>query len=57
MKRLGYLYDGIANSQLIRSTEKKLRLYRLVLFSRHELAKKFWREVRRYASPQRDLPY
>ncbi len=57
MKRLGYLYDGIANTQMIRSTEKKLRLYRLVLFSRHELAKRFWREVRRYATPQRHLPF
>lgn len=57
MKALGYRYPGFHDSHLVRSTEKKLRLYRLVLFSRHELAEKFWRQVRKYASPQRGLPF
>lgn len=55
MKALGYRYPGLYYSHLVRSTEKKLRLYRLVLFSRHERGEKFWGQVRKYASPQRGL--
>lgn len=55
MTALGYRYQGIHSTHLVRSTEKKLRLYRLALFSRHSLGEKFWREVRKYATPQRDL--
>lgn len=55
MKGLGYRYEGLHYSHLVRSTEKKLRLYRLVLFSRHELGEKFWRQVRKYAPAQRGL--
>jgi len=57
MKGLGYIYEGFGNSHLVRSSEKKLRLYRLVLFSRHPLGAHFWREVQEYASDQRSLPF
>ena len=52
MQGLGYIYEGIDRAHLVRSFEKKLRLYRLVLFSRHELGAKFWRDVQKYAVPQ-----
>jgi len=52
MQRLRYIYEGIDNSHLVRSSEKKLRLYRLVLFSRDKLGVKFWRAVQKYAVPQ-----
>ncbi len=55
MKELGYIYKGIESTHLVKSTEKRLRLYRLVLFSRHELGDKFWREVRKYTIPQQSL--
>lgn len=55
MKKLGYRYEGFHSSHLVKSTEKKLRLYRLVLFSRHKLGEKFWRQVQKYAMPQRNL--
>jgi three-Cys-motif partner protein len=55
MMALGYRYQGIHSTHLVRSTEKKLRLYRLALFSRHSLGERFWREVRKYATAQRDL--
>jgi three-Cys-motif partner protein len=55
MKTLGYRYEGFHYSHLVRSTEKKLRLYRLVLFSRHELGEKFWKQAQKSATPQRSL--
>jgi three-Cys-motif partner protein len=57
MKALGYRYEGFHYSHLVRSTEKRLRLYRLVLFCRRALGEKFWRQSRKYASPQRGLPF
>ena len=57
MKRLGYLYEEIESPQLVRSTETNAPLYRLALFSRHPLGFKFWKEVRKYASRQRSLPF
>lgn len=57
MSSLHYIYEDIDSTQLVRSTEKNLRLYRLVFFSRHKLGAKFWAEVRKSASPQRNLPF
>ncbi|HEX2252754.1 MAG TPA: three-Cys-motif partner protein TcmP [Thermoanaerobaculia bacterium] len=57
MRSLGYIYGGIESSELIRSTKKHARLYRLVLFSRHSLGSKFWGEARKYSSNQRQLPF
>jgi len=36
-------------------TEKSVRLYRLAFFSRHELGRKLWRQVMKYAPDQRSL--
>lgn len=55
MERLGYIYSGIGETQLIRLPSKNVPLYRLALFSRHKLGAKFWREVRKYAPDQRSL--
>ena len=57
MKGLSYIYEGFGSSHLVRSSEKKLRLYRLVLFSRRPLGAHFWREVQKYAPDQRPLPF
>lgn len=55
MSRLGYKYGGTQDSVLIRSTEKKLRLYRLSFFSRHPRGQEFWNEARKYSQHQGDL--
>ena len=55
MEQLGYNYAGIESTQLIRSTEKNLPLYRLALFSRDKLGERFWRETRKYSDPQMNL--
>lgn len=52
MEGLGYLYQGIDSTHLVRSTEKRLRLYRLALFSRHKLGAKFWAAVQKYGVAQ-----
>jgi three-Cys-motif partner protein len=52
MKNLGYLDHAAEQAELIRSVEKNLPLYRLAFFSRHPLAARFWKEVRKYATPQ-----
>lgn len=56
MKRLGYVYDGLANLQLVRSTEKNLALYHLGVFSKHPLGAEFWQKCRQSAKAQRLLP-
>lgn len=55
MKGLGYIYKGVADTQPIRLTSKNVLLYRLALFSQHELGGKFWRQVKKYAPDQRSL--
>ncbi|MCI0417245.1 hypothetical protein L0222_31130, partial [bacterium] len=55
MRKLGYKYGGTQESVLIRSTEKKLRLYRLSFFSRHQRGEEFWNEARKYSEDQRNL--
>lgn len=55
MERLGYIYSGFGETQVIRLPVKNVPLYRLALFSRHRLGAKFWREVRKYAPDQRSL--
>jgi three-Cys-motif partner protein len=52
MQTLGYIYPGADRTQLIRNYEKNAPLYRLALFSRSELANKFWKEVKKYCSDQ-----
>jgi three-Cys-motif partner protein len=55
MKELGYLYGGLGDSKLIRSTEKNLPLYRLSFFSRSVLGGQFWEEARKYSFDQHEL--
>ncbi|HEX9662136.1 MAG TPA: three-Cys-motif partner protein TcmP [Candidatus Binatia bacterium] len=55
MEQLGYREHAAEQTQLIRSTEKNLPLYRLAFFSRHELGQQFWKEVKKYVNPQLDL--
>lgn len=55
MESLGYIDPGLDLAVPIRSTEKNLLLYRLVLYSRHELGKEFWKQVKKYSQAQRDL--
>jgi hypothetical protein len=52
MEALGYLDQAAQQAELIRSFEKNLPLYRLAFFSRNELGTQFWKEVRKYATPQ-----
>ena len=56
MKRLGYVYEGLADLQLVRSTEKNLALYHLGVFSKHPLGTEFWQKCRHAAKAQRLLP-
>jgi three-Cys-motif partner protein len=52
MEGLGYLDHAAEQAELIRSVEKNLPLYRLAFFSRNPLGTRFWKEVRKYATPQ-----
>ena len=56
MQRLGYVYDGLAALQLVRSTEKNLALYHLGVFSKHPLGAEFWQKCRQSAKAQRSFP-
>lgn len=55
MEKLGYFYTGIHDTQLIKSSEKNLALYRLVFFSRNKLGKKFWTDIKKICDPQHKL--
>jgi len=52
MEELGYRRHAAEQTQLIRSTEKNLPLYRLAFFSRNKLGQQFWKEVKKYENPQ-----
>lgn len=55
MKTLGYVFGGISENIMIRSTEKNLPLYRLGFYSRSPLGEKFWKEAKKYSDPQLGL--
>lgn len=55
MKDLGFLYDGLADMKLMRSTDRNLPLYHLALFSRNDLGLKLWKEAMKSSNPQRKL--
>jgi three-Cys-motif partner protein len=57
MESLGYLPQGLENMKLVRSDEKNLPLYYLAMFSRHETAGKFWKDVLRYGTDQSSFPW
>jgi three-Cys-motif partner protein len=52
MEKLEYHKSEIHDSELISSPDKNLPLYRLALFSRSTVGKKFWEQARKYADPQ-----
>ena len=52
MESLRYLKTPLHSMHKVRSDEKNLPLYYLALFSRHELAYKFWEEARKYGTDQ-----
>jgi hypothetical protein len=55
MASLGYIPPPFYTMKEVRSYEKNLSLYRLALFSRHELAYKLWDQVAKYSNDQRAL--
>lgn len=52
MESLGYLHQEVHQMVLVRSDDKDLPLYYLALFSRNNLAYKFWQDVQKYATNQ-----
>lgn len=52
MESLHYLPVPLHQMKQVRSFEKNLPLYYLALFSRNELAYKFWKDVLKYSSDQ-----
>ena len=52
MEALKYLDQAAEQAELIRSVQKNLPLYRLAFFSRSHLGARFWKDVRKYATPQ-----
>jgi three-Cys-motif partner protein len=55
MESLGYLHQEAYRMKLVRSGEKNLPLYHLALFSRHDLAYKYWEEVLKYSTDQTSM--
>jgi three-Cys-motif partner protein len=55
MRALGYLPVGFDRMKQVRSDVRNLPLYHLALFSRHQLAYKYWDEVLKYSTPQLGL--
>jgi hypothetical protein len=55
MEGLGYLPTPLYKMKRVRSDEKNLPLYYIALFSRKELAYKFWDDVLKYHTDQMSL--
>ena len=55
MESLGYLRKPLHRMKLVRSLEKNLPLYYLALFSRNETAFRFWGDVLKYSTEQREM--
>jgi len=55
MESLGYLHQELHQMKLVRSDDKNLPLYYIALFSRHDLAYQYWREVLKYSTDQKPL--
>jgi hypothetical protein len=56
MKTLGYLYDGRHETHRIFYPGTGVLLYRLVLFSTHDLARSFWKKSRKYTTSEDEPP-
>lgn len=55
MTTLNYLSPSFDDTKLIRSDEKNLLLYRLAFYSRHNLGKEIWRQVKKYSQSQQEM--
>ncbi|MCL4477063.1 MAG: three-Cys-motif partner protein TcmP [Nitrospirae bacterium] len=55
MESLGYIDSGLDLAVPIRSDDRNLLLYRLALYSRHELGKEFWKQAKKYSKAQTEL--
>jgi three-Cys-motif partner protein len=56
MSRIGYLPMAIQDMVKVRTYDKRLPLYYLAFFSKHQKGLEFWQQVRRYATDQLPLP-
>jgi three-Cys-motif partner protein len=54
MTRLGRIDPGLSKTHVMKNTVNR-QLYRLALYSRSEVAGKFWAQAQKYATPHRDL--
>jgi three-Cys-motif partner protein len=57
MQSLNYLPVKFEQMKQVRSDIRNLPLYHLALFSRHQLAYNYWREVLKYSTPQFPLNF
>ncbi len=57
MASLDYIATPLNQMKLVKSGEKNLPLYYLALFSRHQTAHKFWDDVLKYGTDQRQLDF
>lgn len=55
MESLHYLHQELHQMKQVRSDEKNLPLYYLALFSRNETAYRFWNDVLKYGTDQRNM--
>lgn len=52
MKAMKYIYNGLSDMMLVKSTDKNLPLYHLAFFSRHKKGADFWQEAKKYSTDQ-----
>lgn len=57
MKTIDFQYRDVGDAVAIRLPGKNVLLYVLVLFSRSELGKKFWKATQQACDPQQDLGF
>ncbi len=57
MEVLGYLPTPLNCMKQVKSDEKNLPLYHLALFSRHQMAHKFWGQVLKYSTDQNSFSF
>jgi three-Cys-motif partner protein len=55
MASVGYLKTPLHQMREVRTHDKKLPLYYLAMFSKHQTAFKLWAQVLKYSIPQRNL--
>jgi len=57
METLGYLPTPLHTMKRVRSNERNLPLYYIALFSRSQLAYKFWDQVLKYSTDQTNFSW